>query len=95
MVKHIHFVGTLFRSVERAKSTTWKDASLHKTFAVKGRPIVLLAGPGMTAHVSDAFAEKLAGPFHVYGITLFDELKLVARVVRSLHCGQRAVAVAC
>jgi len=72
------------RSVERAKSATWKDTSLHKTLAVKvetnvelevldwggsGRPIVLLAGLGMTAHVFDAFAEKLAGPFHVYGIT--------------------------
>jgi non-heme chloroperoxidase len=30
---------------------------------------VLLAGLGMTAHVFDGFAEKLAGPYHVYGIT--------------------------
>src|SRR5579862_7034181 len=71
-------------SVETAKSVTWKDPSLHKTLAVKvetnvelevldwggsGRPIVLLPGLGMTAHVFDVFAEKLAGPFHVYGIT--------------------------
>lgn len=67
-----------------AKSATWKDPSLHKTLVVtvetnvelevldwggSGRPIVLLPGLGMTAHVFDVFAEKLAGPFHVYGIT--------------------------
>jgi pimeloyl-ACP methyl ester carboxylesterase len=34
-----------------------------------GRPIVLLAGLGMTAHVFDDFGEKLAQWFHVYGIT--------------------------
>jgi non-heme chloroperoxidase len=34
-----------------------------------GRPIVLLAGLGMTAHVFDDFAEKLSQSFHVYGIT--------------------------
>ncbi len=34
-----------------------------------GRPIVLLAGSGNTAHVFDDFAEKLACSYHVYGIT--------------------------
>ena len=34
-----------------------------------GRPLVLLAGLGNTAHVFDEFAPKLAGTFHVYGIT--------------------------
>jgi pimeloyl-ACP methyl ester carboxylesterase len=34
-----------------------------------GRPLVLLAGGGDTAHVFDDFAPKLAGDFHVYGIT--------------------------
>ncbi len=34
-----------------------------------GRPLVLLAGLGNTAHVFDDFAPKLAGPYHVYGIT--------------------------
>ncbi|HXY53028.1 MAG TPA: alpha/beta hydrolase [Terriglobales bacterium] len=34
-----------------------------------GRPIVLLAGLGTTAHVFDGFAEKLAQSHHVYGIT--------------------------
>ena len=34
-----------------------------------GRPIVLLAGGGNTAHVFDDFAPKLARHFRVYGIT--------------------------
>jgi len=34
-----------------------------------GRPIVLLAGLGGTAHVFDDFAPKLAGTYHLYGIT--------------------------
>ncbi|MEO8660573.1 MAG: alpha/beta hydrolase [Bryobacteraceae bacterium] len=34
-----------------------------------GRPIVLLAGGGETAHVYDEFAPKLTTDFHVFGIT--------------------------
>ena len=34
-----------------------------------GRPIVLLAGGGDTAHVFDDFAPKLASNYHVYAIT--------------------------
>jgi pimeloyl-ACP methyl ester carboxylesterase len=34
-----------------------------------GRPLVLLAGLGNTAHVFDDFAPKLTPEFHVYGIT--------------------------
>jgi len=34
-----------------------------------GRPVVLLAGLGSTAHVFDTFAPKLARICHVYGIT--------------------------
>jgi non-heme chloroperoxidase len=34
-----------------------------------GRPIVLLAGLGNTAHVFDDFAPKLTSDYHVYGIT--------------------------
>jgi non-heme chloroperoxidase len=34
-----------------------------------GRPLVLLAGGGDTAHVFDDFAPKLTADFHVYGIT--------------------------
>jgi non-heme chloroperoxidase len=35
----------------------------------EGKPIVLLAGGGNTAHVFDDFAPKLSTRFHVYGIT--------------------------
>jgi pimeloyl-ACP methyl ester carboxylesterase len=34
-----------------------------------GRPLVLLAGLGDTAHRFDRFAPKLTGTYHVYGIT--------------------------
>jgi pimeloyl-ACP methyl ester carboxylesterase len=62
----------------------WKDPSPHITRFVtvdkdvrlevldwggSGRPIILLAGGGNTAHVFDDFAPKLTVHFHVYGIT--------------------------
>jgi pimeloyl-ACP methyl ester carboxylesterase len=62
----------------------WKDPSPHITrfvtvdkdvrlevldWGVSGRPIVLLAGGGDTAHVYDDFAPKLSTHYHVYGIT--------------------------
>jgi len=62
----------------------WKDPSPHTTRFVtvdkdvrlevldwggSGRPLVLLAGGGDTAHVFDDFAPKLTPNFHVYGIT--------------------------
>ncbi len=34
-----------------------------------GRPLVLLAGSGDTAHIYEEFAPRLVGQFHVYGIT--------------------------
>jgi pimeloyl-ACP methyl ester carboxylesterase len=34
-----------------------------------GRPVVLLAGNGQTAHVFDEFAPRLTPLYHVYGIT--------------------------
>jgi non-heme chloroperoxidase len=34
-----------------------------------GRPLVLLAGLGDTAHIFDKFAPKLTAKYHVYGIT--------------------------
>src|SRR5688572_28609656 len=64
--------------------TDWKDPSSHVGRFVpvgqdvrlevldwggSGRPLVLLAGGGDTAHVFDDFAPKLTGEFHVYGIT--------------------------
>jgi pimeloyl-ACP methyl ester carboxylesterase len=34
-----------------------------------GRPLILLAGLGNTAHIFDKFAQKLTPTYHVYGIT--------------------------
>ncbi len=34
-----------------------------------GRPVILLAGLGNTAHIFDRFAQKLIPSYHVYGIT--------------------------
>jgi len=66
------------------QSTSWRDPSPH-TFQFitvdknvrlevldwggSGRPVVLLAGGGNTAHVFDGFAPKLTAEYHVYGIT--------------------------
>ena len=62
----------------------WKDPSPHITRFVtvdknvrlevldwggSGKPLVLLAGGGDTAHVFDEFAPKLMASFQVYGIT--------------------------
>jgi pimeloyl-ACP methyl ester carboxylesterase len=37
--------------------------------AINGRPVVLLAGLGNTAHAFEKFAPKLTRDYHVYGIT--------------------------
>ena len=65
-------------------SDTWKDPSPHHQLFVNvgkdlslevldwggtGKPMVLLAGAGNTAHVYDDFAPKLTRHYHVYGIT--------------------------
>jgi non-heme chloroperoxidase len=65
-------------------ASEWKDPSPHKIRFVTvdkdvtlevldwggtGRPLVLLAGLGNTAHVFDKFAPKLTANYHVYGIT--------------------------
>ena len=62
----------------------WRDPSRHATQFVtvdkdvrlevldwggSGRPVVLLAGGGNTAHAFDDFAPKLTPNYHVYGIT--------------------------
>jgi non-heme chloroperoxidase len=64
--------------------TEWKHGSTHSTQFVtvdggvklevldwggSGRPVLLLAGGGNTAHVFDSMASKLAGSYHVYGLT--------------------------
>jgi non-heme chloroperoxidase len=65
-------------------SNHWRDPSKHRVMFIPvedgvqlevldwggtGRPLVLLAGLGFTAHVFDGFAEKLTAGCHVYGIT--------------------------
>jgi alpha-beta hydrolase superfamily lysophospholipase len=65
-------------------SAVWKDPSPHTTRFItvdkdvrlevldwggSGRPIVLLAGGGNTAHIFDDFAPNLTAHYHVYGIT--------------------------
>ena len=79
------FVVTCFMApVSAQQSVTWKDPSEHRVQFVtvqdgvrlevldwdgSGRPVVLLAGSGNTAHVFDDFAPKLTGCCHVYAVT--------------------------
>jgi non-heme chloroperoxidase len=50
--------------------TVEKDVKLEVLdWGGTGRPIVLLAGLGDTAHLFDDFAPKLTSEYHVYGIT--------------------------
>jgi non-heme chloroperoxidase len=67
------------------KETAWTvDTSIHSVQFItvetgiklevldwggSGRPLVLLAGLGNTAHIFDTFADKLTTTYHVYGIT--------------------------
>ena len=76
---------SLILNFERAtKENAWADPSPHRVELVTvdkdvelevldwggtGRPVVLLAGLGNTAHVFDKFAPKLVSHYHVYGIT--------------------------
>ncbi|MGC2661421.1 MAG: alpha/beta hydrolase [Bryobacteraceae bacterium] len=78
------FVLIALFTVNSLAQTHWSDPSPHKTIFVRveknvqlevldwggsGKPIVLLAGGGNTAHVFDDFAPKLVATNHVYGIT--------------------------
>jgi pimeloyl-ACP methyl ester carboxylesterase len=67
------------------KATAWTvDSSIHSVQFItveagvklevldwggSGRPLVLLAGLGNTAHIFDSFVDKLTANYHVYGIT--------------------------
>jgi non-heme chloroperoxidase len=66
------------------KETAWRDPAPHTDQFVtvdkdvrlevldwggSGRPLVLLAGMGNSAHIFDRLAPKLIDQFHVYGIT--------------------------
>src|SRR5580692_10111606 len=67
-----------------AQQSVWHDPSPHTVQFVTvdenvklevldwggvGRPLVLLAGSGNSAHVFDNFAPKLTSEHHVYGVT--------------------------
>jgi len=71
-------------AVAAQNSTTRLDSSVHQMRMItvepnvqlevldwggRGRPLVMLAGSGNSAHVFDGFAEKLTNRSHVYGIT--------------------------
>ena len=70
--------------LQSQQPSAWKDPSSHASQFIPvgqdvrlevldwggaGRPLVLLAGGGNTAHVFDDFAPRLTSDFHVYGIT--------------------------
>jgi non-heme chloroperoxidase len=72
------------RSLSAQQLVAWHDPSPHTIKLVtvdkkvklevldwggSGRPLVLLAGLGNSAHVFDDFAPKLTSKYHVYGIT--------------------------
>ena len=72
------------RNLSSQQPVAWHDPSPHTIKFVtvgkkvklevldwggSGRPLVLLAGLGNTAHVFDDFAPKLTSEYHVYGIT--------------------------
>src|SRR5215469_45025 len=75
---------SLFSPLHSQQSDTWRDPSPHTIQFVQvdrdvrlevldwggsGRPVILLAGGGDTAHVFDEFAPKLTTNHRVYGIT--------------------------
>ena len=77
-------LASLLAPASAPQSVSWQDPSKHRVQFVtvqdgvrlevldwggSGRPVVLLAGSGNTAHVFDDFAPKLTGCGHVYGIT--------------------------
>jgi non-heme chloroperoxidase len=77
-------VGQNSTGTETPPVVSWHDPSPHSMQMITvdkdvrlevldwggaGRPVVLLAGLGNTAHVFDNFAPKLTGTYHVYGIT--------------------------
>src|ERR1700736_4558912 len=75
---------TLLGPLYSQESASWQDPSPHTLRFVavdkdvrlevldwggSGRPVILLAGGGNTAHVFDEFAPKLTANYRVYGIT--------------------------
>jgi non-heme chloroperoxidase len=80
----IFLAGAMATVAAWAQQSGWPDPSKHQVRMVNvqegvrlevldwggsGRPVVLLAGSGHSAHVFDEFAPKLARFCHVYGVT--------------------------
>ncbi|MBN1973346.1 MAG: alpha/beta hydrolase [Sedimentisphaerales bacterium] len=78
------FIFVFALSTNAQNISDWKDPSPHRIQFItvekdvqlevldwggSGRPVVLLAGLGYTAHVYDDFAQKLTKDYHVIGIT--------------------------
>lgn len=77
-------LSTILTQVYSQQHITRRDSSPHTTQFVSisrdvqlevldwggnGRPVILLAGGGNTAHVFDEFGPKLTYKYHIYGIT--------------------------
>jgi non-heme chloroperoxidase len=77
-------IAFIARNLSAQKPVRWHDPSPHRVQFVtvddtvklevldwggSGRPVVLLAGLGNTAHSFDEFAPKLTADYHVYAIT--------------------------
>lgn len=78
------FLALLIPLHSQQLSSSWHDPSPHTVRFVEvdqgvrlevldwggsDMPVALLAGGGNTAHIFDEFAPKLAGDYHVYGVT--------------------------
>jgi non-heme chloroperoxidase len=75
-VLRYRFLLLAFPLAALAQSPTSQFVSVEENVSLEvldwggtGRPLVLLAGLGATAHVFDEFAPKLTATYHVYGIT--------------------------
>lgn len=84
LLAFVAFMACFLIPVRSQEAAAWKDPSPHSIRFVSigdhlrlevldwggsGRPIVLLAGGGDTAHIFDDFAPRLTARHHVYGIT--------------------------
>ncbi len=80
----LSFMCVLSEGTSHARAESWEDPSPHKVTLItvqpkvavemldwggSGKPLVLIAGIGGTAHVFDDFALLLTPHFHVYGVT--------------------------
>ena len=77
-------LNTIMTQIYSQQIDTWRDPSPHSIQFVtigkhvklevldwggNGKPVILIAGGGNTAHVFDEFAPKLTFKYHIYGIT--------------------------